>query len=112
MKRAGITIAFLLVGLLTTWLACLAGSHMSFRLPIGVSLRHSNGCYEIGECSVPWWAVLGFLAYILGPSTVFGVAGWFAGRMGVTPRRAMLQLLALIVLTTFLYLTAYALERR
>lgn len=36
----------------------------------------------------------------------------FAVRMEVTQRRAALQLLALIVLTTLLYLTAYALERR
>jgi hypothetical protein len=83
MRRVGTAIAFLLVGLFTTWLACWIGSHMAFRLGLGfeANIRGTEGCYEMGLCSVPWWVTTVFLMYILGPSVVFAiVGGWLVVR--------------------------------
>lgn len=110
MKRIGLSVGFLIVGLLTTWAAMFAGSHMSFRLPVKLLDHDSKACYEIGPCSVPWWVTAALVAYILGPSFIFTVTGWLSTRPGVTTSKKLSRLLMLTVLTVLLYLLGYAMS--
>jgi hypothetical protein len=108
LRRGGTATAFLLVGLLTTWASCWIGSRMSLRLPIKVLPHGSGGCNEIGLCSQPWWITAAFLAYLFGPSVVFGVTGWGTAGAGTPVRIVAIRLVVLILLTASLYLIGYA----
>ena len=81
---------------------------MSLHLPIRVLTYDSRGCQEIGLCSQPWWITAAFLAYLLGPSVVFGVTGWVTGGAGTFVRNVASRLAVLILLTASLYLIGYA----
>jgi len=106
-KRIGVGIGFAAIGLVTTWLSCLLGSRMSFRLNIHLP-GSSGGCYEIGPCSLPWWATALLLAMLFGPTVVFAVVGWSTGRSPKPMGTAMRRLAALVPLTACFYLFAYA----
>lgn len=110
MKRIGLSLGFLIAGLLTTWAALVAGSHMSFRFHFKLVHRDSGACYEIGPCSVPWWVIAALVAYLLGPSLIFTVTGWLSARPGVTASKKLRRLLLLTVLTVLLYLLGYAIS--
>ena len=104
LRRGGTAIAFLIVGLLTTLASCWLGSRMSLRLPIKVLPHGSGGCHEIGLCSQPWWITAAFLAYLFGPSVVFGVTGWVTASARTSVRNVAFRLVVLILLTAALYL--------
>jgi hypothetical protein len=106
-KRVGVGFSFAVVGLVTTWFSCWLGSRMSFRLPVHF-LGNSGGCYEIGPCSLPWWASAMLFAMLFGPTFVFAVVGWFTGRSPALVRTVVLRLGALIPLTACFYLFSYA----
>ena len=110
MKRIGLSVGFLIIGLLTTWAAMFAGSHMSFRFHIKLLHHDSRACYEIGPCSVSWWVTAALVAYILGPSLIFTVTGWVSARPGVTTSKKLSRLLILTVLTVLLYLLGYVIS--
>ncbi len=107
MKRTGVGIGFAVIGLFTTWLSCWLGSRMPFRLGFHFQ-SGSGGCYEIGPCSLPWWAIVLLLAMLFGPTLVFAIVGWFTGRGPSVARTAAKRLVALVPLTACFYLLAYA----
>jgi hypothetical protein len=80
---------------------------MAFRLDVHLPVS-SGGCYEIGACSVPWWATALMLAMLFGPTFVFAVAGWLTAHSPALMRAAAKRLVALIPLTVCFYLFAYA----
>ena len=108
LRRGGTAIVFLIVGLLTTWASCWLGSRMSLRLPTKVLPNGSGSCREIGLCVQPWWITAAFLAYLFGPSLVFGVTGWVTAGAGTSVRNVAFRLVVLILLTASLYLIGYA----
>jgi hypothetical protein len=110
-KRIGLSSVFFIVGLLTTWAAMFAGSHISPWFKFSLVHHSSRACYEIGPCSVPWWATTLLATYFLGPSLVFSVTGWISARPGISTSKRIRRLLALIVITALLYLMAYAINR-
>lgn len=109
MKRLGVTVAFFIVGLMTTWAAMLAGSHMprGFHVKLAPNFK---GCYEIGPCSVPWWATALLIAYLLGPSLIFAATGWVSALPGIATSKRLGRLLALVIITALLYCAGYAIS--
>jgi hypothetical protein len=83
---------------------------MTFGLRIGERFASRTGCYEIDRCAVPWWAIAGWLAYFVGPSIAFAIAGWYASRPGKPPIKVAILLLALMAATFALFLLSYAIE--
>lgn len=110
MKRIGLSVGFLIAGLLTSWAAMVAGSHLPFRFHVKLLRRDSSACYEIGPCSVSWWVTAALVAYILGPSFIFMVTGWLSARPGVTTSKKLSRLLLLAVFTVLLYLLGYVIS--
>lgn len=109
MKRAGVALAFFIVGLITSWAAMLAGSHISRRFHVD-GLSHIGGCNEIGPCAVPWWMTALLTAYFLGPSLIFATIGWISVGPSVTYFQRLARLLALVVTTALLYFAGYAIS--
>lgn len=109
MRRVGLALLFLAVGLVTTWAALRAGSHMAFRLPFRLVPRGGGGCYEIGPCSLPWWAAALLFGYLFGPALVFAITGWISAHPGTGALRIWCRLLGLVVATALFFVTPYAL---
>ncbi len=109
MKRIGLSVAFFIAGLLTTWAAMLAGSHLPRRFHVKLA-PHFGGCYEIGPCSVPWWVTALFIAYFLGPSLIFALTGWISARPGIAASKKLGRLFGLVIITAMLYLTGHAIS--
>ena len=110
MRRTGLALLFLAVGLATTWVALKVGSQMSYRLPFKLVPRNRGGCYEIGPCWLPWWAIVLLLGYLLGPTLIFAITGCVSARPGTGALRVWLRLLALIIWTSLFFLVGYALQ--
>lgn len=110
MRRIASAFFFFLCGIFTTWASCWMGSHMTFRLHIGERFAARTGCHEIDHCAAPWWAIAGLLAYLLGPSIAFALAGWHVGRAGTPWVKTVILLLALFGSTSAFFLLSYALE--
>ena len=110
MKRIGLSVGFLIAGLLTTWAAMFAGSHIPFSFHIQLPHHDSSACYEIGPCSVPWWVTAALVAYLFGPSFIFMVTGWLSARPGVSTSTKLSRLLMLSVPTALLYLLGYVIS--
>lgn len=110
MRRAGLALLFLAVGLVTTWGALKVGSQMSYRLPFKRAPRTRGGCYEIGPCWLPWWAIVPLFGYLLGPTLIFAITGWVSTRPRTGALRVCLRLLALVIVTSLFYVVGYALQ--
>lgn len=111
MKRAGLSLAYWIAGLITTWLACWIGSRIDWRIHTGWRLyfgRHS--CHEIDLCSPPWPVFALLIAFLLGPSLAFAVAGWRIGRQRATARKRVLSLIALVTPTMLIYIASYVIR--
>ncbi len=110
MKRIGLSVAFFIVGLLTTWAAMLAGSQVPPRFKVKLVHHVFSGCYEIGPRSVSWWATALLATYLLGPSLIFAATGWISSRPGIAISKQLGRLSALIVITALLYIAGYAIS--
>lgn len=110
MRRVGFALLFLAVGLLTTWMALKVSSQMSYRLPFKLVPRAGRGCYEIGPCWLPWWAIVPLLGYLLGPTLLFAITGWISARPGTSALRVWLRLLGLVIATGVFFVAGYALQ--
>lgn len=111
MKRLGLSLTFFIAGLLTTWAALFAGSHLPEYMKFNLSLPASSSCHEIDLCSVPWWISALLIIYLLAPSLVFAVTGWFSARACISMSRRLVRLLALIAMTGLFYIASYVIGR-
>jgi hypothetical protein len=109
-SRIRLTFAFFIVGLLTTWVAMVAGSHMPLRFRIKFAAQASSGCYEIGPCVLPWWATSLLVAFLVGPALIFALTGWISAPPIISATKKLGRLAALIVITTLFYLASYAIR--
>lgn len=109
MRRVYLAFLFLAVGLVTTWAALWVGSNMSYRLPLKLVPHTRGGCYEIGPCWVPWWAIVLLLGYLLGPALIFAITGWVSAHPGTGALRIWLRLIGLF-LTGLFFVAGYELQ--
>lgn len=111
MKRLGLSFAFFIAGLLTTWAALFAGSHLPEHIKFNLSLPVSGSCHEIDLCSVPWWISALLIAYLLAPSLIFAVTGWISAGACISTSRMFARLLALMLMTALFYIASYVVGR-
>jgi hypothetical protein len=76
MKRAAISLAGLIYGLLLMWLCLYTFSRIGWH----PSNETANGCHEIGPCEMPWWVFPTLLLYILVPPSLFAALNAIAWR--------------------------------
>lgn len=72
MRRVAATIVFAMLGFVSLWFWMGIDETICARFP-HLCIRY--GCKEIGECPMSFWDEFIFFLVVLGPATVFGVAG-------------------------------------
>lgn len=108
MKRAGISLAYWIGGLVTTWFSCWIGSRIEWRVHTGLRLPFDeHSCREIDLCSLPWTIVALLVVFLVGPSLAFAFAGWRISHGRVTARKLSTSFVVLVTPTMLLYIASY-----
>jgi len=93
----------ILLSLFIMWLCLYTWSHVSLR----VLDRSAVECVELSHCPDQWWTYPLMFALLLGPTFIFGGAGYLAATKQWSVWRVVIVFAALTAITVFFHSIGY-----
>ena len=103
MRRLLATSLAVLFGLFVTWLCLHTLGHIDFP----ASNHPAVGCTELDHCRRRWWTLPVLLGGMLGPTFIFGCAGYRAASRSWSVARCSVVLGLLVLGTAAFYVSPY-----
>ena len=106
MKRAGLSVLYLAVGLLASWQFAVLVSKLAQRFSWPLISTRWHGCWDIEHCIVPWWTYAIMAMFIVGPGVGWAIVGFWLGRR-ITLCRLAASATILTLATAFFYVVFF-----